>query len=106
MSSCIHVSIHTLLSSSQLQGLEDSNILLEHNDVWSCQTLNHNRPETGGVDGFPQPFSESLLRNVLVEYAVLVSQLLVKVNAEWTFKMLSESSVSIYGMDDTCRSDL
>ena len=62
MSSCIHVCIHTLLSSSQLQGLEDSNILLEHNDVWSCQTLNHNRPETGGVDGFPQPFSKSLLR--------------------------------------------
>ena len=74
----IHVCIHTLLSSSQLQGLEDSNILLEHNDVWSCQTPNHNRPETGSVDGFPRPFSKSLLRNVLVEYAVLVSQLLVK----------------------------
>ena len=67
----------TLLSSSQLQGLEDSNILLEHNDVWSYQTPNHNRPETGGVDGFPRPFSKSLLYNVLVEYAVLVSQLLV-----------------------------
>ena len=78
MSSCIHVCIHTLLSSSQLQGLEDSNILLEHNDVWSYQTPNHNRPETGGVDGFPRPFSKSLLHNVLVEYAVLVSQLLVK----------------------------
>ena len=61
-----------------MQGLEDSNMLLEHNDVWSCQTPNHNRPETGGVDGFPQPFSKSLLRNVLVEYAVLVSQLLVE----------------------------
>ena len=78
MSSCIHVCIHTLLSSSQLQGLEDSNILLEHNDVWSYQTPNHNRPETGGVDAFPRPFSKSLLHNVLVEYAVLVSQLLVK----------------------------
>ena len=76
--SCIHVCIHTLLSSSQLQGLEDSNILLEHNDVWSCQTPNHNRPETGSVNGFPRPFSKSLLRNVLVEYAVLVSQLLVE----------------------------
>ena len=30
------------------------------------------------MDGFPQPFSKSLLRNVLVEYAVLVSQLLVE----------------------------
>ena len=79
MSSCIHVCIHTLLSSSQLlQGLEDSNILLEHNDVWSYQTPNHNQPETGGVDGFPRPFSKSLLHNVLVEYAVLVSQLLVE----------------------------
>ena len=73
MSSCIH----TLLSSSQLQGLEDSIILLEHNDVWSCQTPNHNRPETGGVDGVPQPFSKSLLRNMLVEYEVLVSQLII-----------------------------
>ena len=57
-----------------LQGLEDSNILLEHDDVWSCQTPNHNRPEKGGADGSPQPFSKSLLRNVLVEYALLVSQ--------------------------------
>ena len=46
--------------------------------MWSCQTPNHNRPETGGVDGFPRPFSKSLLRNVLFEYAVLVSQLLVE----------------------------
>ena len=30
------------------------------------------------MDGFPRPFSKSLLRNVLVEYAVLVSQLLVE----------------------------
>ena len=42
------------------------------------KTPNHNRPETGGVDGFPQPFSKSLLRNVLVQYAVLVSQSLVE----------------------------
>ena len=75
--------LHVLLHSrwhrlSQLQGLEDSNILLEHNDVWSCQPPNHNRTETGGVGGFPRPFSKSLLRNVLVEYAVLVSQLLVE----------------------------
>ena len=73
-SSCIHVCSHTLPRSSQLQGLEDSNILVEHNDVWSCQTPNHNRPETGDADSFPQPFSKSLLRNVLGEYAVLVSQ--------------------------------
>ena len=78
MSPCIHVCIHTLLSSSQLQGMEDSDILLEHNDGWSCQTPNHNRLETGGVDGFPRPFSKSLLRNVPVEYAVLVSQLLME----------------------------
>ena len=71
MSPCIHVCIHTLLSSSQLQGLEDSDILLEHG--WSCRTPNHNRPETGGVNGFPRPFSKSLLSNVLVEYAVLSS---------------------------------
>ena len=69
-SSCIH----TLPSLSQLQGLEDSNFLLEHNDVWSCQTPNHKRPETAGMDGIPHPFSKSLLLNVLVEYAVLVSQ--------------------------------
>ena len=74
MSSCIHVCIHTLPSSSPLQGLEDSNILLECNDVWSCQTPNRNRLETGGADGFSQSFSKSLLRNVLVEYALLVSQ--------------------------------
>ena len=30
------------------------------------------------MDGFPRPFSKSLLRNVLVEYAVLVRQLLVE----------------------------
>ena len=79
----LHVLLHPRLhphftNSSQLQGLEDSDILLEHNDVWSCQTPNHNRPETGGVDGFPRRFSKSLLRNVLVEYAVLVSQLLLE----------------------------
>ena len=63
---------YRLYRSSQLQGLEDSDILLEHG--WSCRTPNHNRPETGGVNGFPRPFSKSLLSNVLVEYAVLVSQ--------------------------------
>ena len=53
-----------------------TNILLEFNPVWLCQTPNHNRPQKGGSGGFPQPFSKSLLRNVLVEYAVLVIQLL------------------------------
>ena len=43
---------HTLPNSPQLQGLEDSNI--KYNDVWSCQTPNHNRPEEGGSDGFPR----------------------------------------------------
>ena len=103
MSSCIHVCIHTLLSSSQLQGLEDSNILLEHNDVWSCQTPNHNRPETGGVDGFHQPFSKSLARNVLVEYAVLVSQLLVEVSppldARLQYKNHRNSFTWVYTLD-------
>ena len=42
--------------------------------MWSYQTPNHNRPETGGVDGFPRPFSKSLLHNVLVEYAVFNSE--------------------------------
>ena len=63
---------HTLPNSPQLHGLEDSNIT--YNDVWSCQTPKHNRPEEGGSDGFPQPFSKSLLHNVLVECALLVSQ--------------------------------
>ena len=34
----------------------------------------HNRLESGGADSFPQPFSKSLIHNVLGEYAVLVSQ--------------------------------
>ena len=72
--SCIRVCSHTLSSSSQLQELEDSNSLLEHNDVWSYQTPNRNRPEKEGADGFPQPFSKSLLRNVSIEYVLLVSQ--------------------------------
>ena len=63
---------HTLPNSPQLQGLEDSNI--KYNGVWSCQTPKHNRPEEEGSDGFPQPFSKSLLHNVLVECALLVSQ--------------------------------
>ena len=63
---------HTLPNSPQLQGLEDANI--KYNDVWSCQTPKHNRPEEAGSDGFPQPFSNSLLHNVLVECALLVRQ--------------------------------
>ena len=41
--------------------------------------MSNSQPQsTGDGDGFPRPFSKSLLRNVLVEYAVLVSQLLVE----------------------------
>ena len=40
-----------LPNSPSLQGLEDSNI--KYNDVWSCQTPKHNRPEEGGSGGFP-----------------------------------------------------
>ena len=69
---CIRVCSHTLPSSSQLQGLEDSNILLEDKDVWSCQTPNPNLSEKEGADGFSQPFTKSLLRNVLVDDALLL----------------------------------
>ena len=65
---------------------------LEYNDVWSCQTPNHERPEKGGVDIFPQPFSKSLLRNVLVKYAVLVSQ-------RWR-KTLSLSFICVVGVEE------
>ncbi len=71
---------HTLPNSPQLQGLEDSNI--KYNDVWSCQTPTHNRPEEEGSDGFLHPFSKSLQRNVLVEYALLVSQSLGETSSD------------------------
>ena len=101
-SSCIHVCGHTLPSSPQLQGLEDSNILLEYNDVWSFHTPNHIRPEKGGADVFPQPFSKSLLRNVLVEYLVLVSQSLLEDSlsaARLEYKKYRKSFTLVYTLD-------
>ena len=57
------------------------------------------------MDGFPRPFSKSLLRNVLVEYAVLVSQLLVEDSPPqlrgWS-TITTESFTFVYTLDLSC----
>ena len=58
--------------NSNYRGL-DQEKRLEYTDVQLGQTPSHNRPETGCAEGFPHPFLKSLLRNVLVGNAVLVS---------------------------------
>ena len=63
-----------------------------------CGRVNHNRPEKEGVDGFPQPFSKSLLRNVLIEYALLLGKTLPSV-ALVEYKNHRKSFTLVYTLD-------
>ena len=95
-SSCIRVCIHTLASASQLQGLEDSNILLEYEDVWSFQAPSHNRPETGGLDSFPQPFSNSL---ICIVCEPVIERILSPSGARLECKNHRKSFTLVYSLD-------
>ena len=95
-SSCIRICIHTLPSASQLQWLEDSNILLEYKDVWSCQTPSHNRPETGGTDGFPQPFSNAL---ICIVCEPVIGERLSPSAARLEYKNHRKSFTLVYSLD-------